>query len=307
MKHILLTGATGFLGSHLLEALLAQGYKVSILKRSTSDTWRIEHLLKQVSAYDVDQVAIEEAFKAEKIDVVVHLATLYRKFDNGTEVLPMVEANISFPIELLECAVRNDVKNFINTGTFFECDCSSLPVRVDAPIKPFNFYARTKVAFGDFLKQYKNDIKSITMRLFSPYGERDNEKLIPTLIKNIVNGKTTKLSDGLQKLDFIYVEDIVSAYIKAIESFKERTLGHVTYNIGTGQVTSVREVISLLEQIIGHPILKDWGEPSVYDIPIVCADISNTKKDLGWQPKFSVYRGLQRTLKYYGMELGYED
>jgi len=176
MQHVLLTGATGFIGSHLLQALLSQGYRVTILKRSTSDTWRIEHLLDQVSTYDVDQVVIEEAFKADKVDVVVHLATLYRKYDHGCEVTPMVEANVSFPIELLECASRNNVKKFINTGTFFECDCSSLPIRVDAPIKPFNFYAKTKVAFDSYLKQCQSsDIKSITMRLYSPYGERENE------------------------------------------------------------------------------------------------------------------------------------
>ncbi len=307
MQHVLLTGATGFLGSHLLEALLQQGYKVTILKRSTSDTWRIKHLLEQVSAFNVDEVAIEEAFKPKKIDVVVHLATLYRKFDNGSEVAPMVEANINFPIELFECSRRNDVKNFINTGTFFECDCSALPVRADAPIKPLNFYARTKVAFDGFLKQYQNDSKIITMRLYSPYGEMDNEKLIPILIKNILNGKKTKLSDGLQKLDFIYVDDIVSAYMKAIGSFSKRSIGHVTYNVGTGKPISVREVVSLLEQIVGHSIQKEWGAESSYDIPLVYADISETQSGLNWKPDFSIYQGLLNTFKYYESEMVHED
>lgn len=307
MQHVLLTGATGFLGSHLLEALLKQGYTVTILKRSTSDTWRIKHLMDQVMAFDVDQVAIEDAFKNEKIDIVVHLATLYRKFDNGSEVGSMVEANISFPIELLECARSYNVKNFINTGTFFECDCAELPLRHDSPIKPLNFYARTKVAFDSFLRQYQNDLKIITLRLFSPYGEMDNEKLIPILIRNIFSGKLTKLSDGLQKLDFIYVKDIVSAYLKSIESFEKKSSGHTTYNVGTGNPISVREVVSLLEQIVGQPIKKEWGEESSYDMPIVYADISETKSELNWKPEFSIYQGLLNTFKYYESEIDYED
>lgn len=124
MKTVLLTGATGFLGSHMLELLLQSGYNVIVTKRSTSDVWRIEHLLSKVQSYDIDTDSIETVFASNKIDAVIHLATLYRKFNNGKEVAEMVSSNITFPIELLEVGLRHGLKAFINTGTFFEYDCS---------------------------------------------------------------------------------------------------------------------------------------------------------------------------------------
>jgi len=176
---VLLTGATGFMGSHLLEALLKQDYRVVILKRSTSDTWRIAHLLDQVISYDVDLVELELAFEEQEIDLVVHLATLYRKFEESTDIDGMLRTNVSFPSQLLYSAMRHEVKGFINTGTFFEYDCSKLPIDEKAALKPFNFYAQTKLAFENILKGYAEKIPSITLKLFSPYGEKDNQKLIP--------------------------------------------------------------------------------------------------------------------------------
>ena len=147
-------------------------------------------------------------------------------------------------------------------------------------------------------------MKSITRRLYSTYSERDNENLIPTLIKNALNQNITELSDGLQKLDFIYVDDIISAYLKGIDSFKKRSSGHVTYNLGTGQPISIREVVSLLEQLIGYAIPKEWGVQSNYDIPAVYADISKTQADLNWRPNFDIHKGLQKTWEHYKMESG---
>ena len=110
---VLLTGATGFLGSHLLEALIAKGHKVVILKRSTSNTWRIRHLMEHVTSYDSDKQPLALVFDQQQIDVVIRLSTLYRKFDNGQGVSEMISANVSFPVELLEIGVRRGIKGYI--------------------------------------------------------------------------------------------------------------------------------------------------------------------------------------------------
>lgn len=298
-KTILLTGATGFLGSHLLEALLNAGYEVSILKRSTSDTWRIGHLPDRVKSYDADKGLIAKAFEERPIDVVVHMATLYRKFNDEQQALQMVEANINFPLRLLELAASYGVRGFINTGTFFECDCSRLPLEENAPAKPFNFYAKTKLAFESIVRMYADRMHTVTLRLFSPYGEKDNEKLIPVLIQKMLLGETVELSDGFQKLDFIYATDVVTAYVRAIEKIEEFDQGHEVFNIGSGIGISVREVVSVLEQHLGRPVAKKWGPPSSVDIPAVFADISKAKSKLGWEPKFSIHDGLVKTLEYY--------
>jgi len=297
---ILLTGATGFLGSHLLEALLKNNYQVVILKRTTSDTWRINHLLEQVKSYDVDRVTLQSIFEEQNIDYVMHLATLYRKFDNGLEVKEMIASNVTFPTELLELAVKYKVKGFINTGTFFEYDCSKLPVDEDAEINPFNLYAKTKVAFESILKTYSNTLNITTLRLFSPYGEKDNNKLIPMIISKALTGETIELSDGLQKLDFIYKEDIVGAYLCAIRTIeKQQGNGYSIYNIGFGVSISIREIVSIIEEQLKKPLNKVWGSVSKVDIPIVFADISKAMADLEWRPQYSIQEGIEKTIAYY--------
>ena len=299
MKRILLTGATGFLGSHLLEAMLSRGYEVVVLKRTVSDVWRISHLLHKVNVYDIDMVSLDEILSDNPVDIIVHLATLYKKFDHSNDVAEMVASNVSFPVELLETGVRKGVKGFINTGTFFEYDCSSLPVCEDAKISPFNFYAKTKLAFESILSTYANQLNIKTLRLFSPYGEKDNNKLIPMVIQKALSNERIEFSDGFQKLDFIYASDIVNAYLKSIEKLDSNEAGYRVYNIGSGVAISVREIVSVIEQRLGKMINKKWGAPSKVDIPIVFADISRASKELDWIPKYSISEGIERVIEHY--------
>lgn len=299
MKTILLTGATGFLGSHLLDALLKNDYEVIVLKRSMSDTWRIESHLDEFKSYDIDTLELDQVFKENSIHTIIHMATLYRKSDNGIDIDEMISSNITFPTTLLEIGIKNGLKAFINTGTFFECDCSILPVTESSKPKAFNLYAKTKQAFETILATYANQINIITLRLFSPYGEKDNDKLIPMVIKKALDNEVINLSDGLQKLDFIYSNDIVAAYLKAIEKLEKQSSGYQLYNIGFGTAVSVREVVSILEQKLGRVIEVVWGAPSSYDIPFVWADISKAKKDLEWVPEIDIHAGLDKMLEYY--------
>ncbi len=301
LKTILLTGASGFLGSHLLEALLKQHYKVVILKRSTSNTWRIQHLLDQVISYDVDTQPLEMAFEQQQIDVIIHTATLYRKFDHGKEISEMIQSNITFPTELLEVALRKKVKAFFNTGTFFEYDCSIQPINESAKLKPFNLYAKTKIAFETILSNSADTIAVNTFRLFSPYGEKDNHKLILSMIKKSISGELLELSEGLQKIDLIYVNDIVHAYLKAIERLEQQNIfaEYQVFNIGSGGALSIRDIVSILEELLAKPIQKKWGAKSVFEIPIAYADINKAQKFLGWSPQTDIKEGLHKMLNFY--------
>jgi UDP-glucose 4-epimerase len=301
LQTVLLTGATGFIGSHLLEALLAKEYEVVVLKRSTSDTWRIEHLLERVMHYNVDEHALELAFEQQRIDVVIHLATKYRKFDNVKEVPELINANITLPVQLIELAARSGVKAFINTGTFFEYDCSIQPIGEERRTRPLNFYAKTKLAFESMLMTYSDRMAINTFRLFSPYGEKDNQKLISTIIKSALSKIEIQLSEGFQKADYIYVSDIVCAYLKAIKrlEFEEIESEYEVFNLGSGSAFSVRDIVSLIEQQLGREILKSWGPPSMTDIPIAYSDNSKANNILGWQPVVSIEEGIRNTILYH--------
>lgn len=301
MKHVLLTGATGFLGSHLLEALLKQGYQVTILKRSTSDTWRIQHLLGQVRVLDVDRVSVDEVFSGSCIELIIHLATFYRKTDSGESFEEMISANVTFPTLLLETGIKNGIKGFINTGTFFEYEHSAAPISESGRVKPFNFYARTKVAFESLLKTYSGKINTVTLRVFSPYGPKDNEKIIPYILKSRLSGETVELSEGLQKLDFIYCDDVVSAYIKAIKFMESRKDISEVFNIGSGMPTSIREVVSIIEEELNDTLDKKWGLAPAIDPPLVFSDIAKAKEYLKWAPEIGLRKGLLKTMQYYGV------
>lgn len=305
---ILLTGATGFLGSHLLEALLKQGYAVIVLKRSTSNLWRIEHLAGQYKSYNLDEVALDNIFAEQKIDIVVHLATLYRKFDTVADVAAMMDANVRFPTELLVQGVKNGIKGFINTGTFFEYDCSRQPVDENSHIKPFNFYARTKLTFETMLKSYSDVCVINTFRLFSPFGEKDNPKLVPMIIERALKKEEINLSEGLQKIDLIYAQDIVSVYLCSIERMLrlDTKPEYEVFNIGSGSALSIRDVLSLIEQQLGCRINVNWGSASVVDIPIAYASLEKAKEVLGWLPNIGVKTGLENTVLYYSNQLKVE-
>lgn len=298
---ILLTGANGFLGSHLLEALIGQGYKVVILKRSTSDLWRITHLMDQVKSYDLAKITLKEIFSVNKIEIVIHMAALYKKFENPTDIAEMVSSNVGFPSELLVEAVKAGVKGFINTGTFFEYDCSKQPVNENADAKAFNFYAKTKLAFEAILKTYSQQLCINSFKLFSPFGEKDNPKLLPLIIKSALNDKKLTLSEGLQKLDLIYAKDIASAYLSAIDRIVEQFYKpeFEVFNLGSGMPLSVRDMVSIVEESLGYRIDVEWGRASEKDISVAYADINKAKRVLNWTPEKGVKTGILRTIEYY--------
>lgn len=298
----MLTGASGFLGSHLLERLLKDDcYDIAILKRSTSDCWRIKELMDRARVFDIDHVSLDTVFEECSPDYILHLATLYRKFDDGSGAKEMIESNVSFPVELLEIGIRSGLKGFINTGTFFEYDCSIQPINEHAAPAPFNLYAKTKLAFESILKSYSDQLAINTFKLFSPYGEKDNIKLIPMVIQKALNHEKVQLSDGMQKLDFTYVGDIVEAYVKAIDRMvlNDGLTGYSVFNLGSGVPVSIREVVSVIQQNVGEVINVDWGEPSAVDIPIAYADISKIKTELSWSPQYSIHAGIANTIEYY--------
>ena len=190
-KTVLLTGGTGFIGCHVIEHLLDNEYKVILLKRSFSNNWRIKGFENRITCYNTDETELDEIFQNESINTIIHLATYYKKHHNPSDIDPMIRSNILFPVQLLELALKFDVRSFINTGTFFEYAHDSLPIHENSNEKPYNFYATTKIAFENILKSYsKNGFKSITLKLFSPYGPFDNEeKIIPLLIKHAIKEK----------------------------------------------------------------------------------------------------------------------
>lgn len=304
--NILITGGTGFIGSHLTRELHKINHKIILLKRSVSDTWRIDDIIDQLITYDLDKtINLESIFYKNKIDLIIHLAGLHIRHHSKTEeVEEMNNVNINFPVRLLDMAVRFGVKGFINTGTFSEYKLTIKPASEKDEIKPYNYYSATKSVFENLLKFYttNNNIKGISLRLFSPYGEKDNDKIIPLIIKSFIFNKKINLTKGGQRLSFTYISDIVRAYIKSINFiFSNKYKHYEEFNIGDIENYSIKKIIKIIEKISHKKNKVALGVLPYHkhELMFGLCDNYKARKLLHWHPKVGIIKGIEKTHQYY--------
>ena len=307
LNKVLITGAAGFIGSQLTQRLIREGFEVGIIKRVNSDTWRIKDLSDKIVAYDVDLRDTQEVSKAVshfRPDVIFHLATYYAVEHKPQEIPLMIDTNVLGAVNLLEASKDAMVKLFVNTSSCFVYRESENKLREEYDLSPLNLYALTKLQAEQACSFYaeKYGLKAITFRLFPPYGPADHERrLIPYVIKSLLEGERLKLTTGKQRWDFVYVDDIVDAYFKLL-SVSDLPQKHEIFNIGTGNAVSIREVVSRIKEITDVALEPDWGAipHRKNEVWFTCADISKTENFLGWQPKIQMLEeGLELTVKWY--------
>jgi len=303
---ILITGGTGFIGSHLIPRLLKSDHKIILLKRSSSDTWRIKDFINKIIIYNIDKLRrFDEIFTENRIGLIIHLSGMYVKYhENNKQIKQMNKVNIIIPSVLLDTAARFGVKGFINTGTFFEYKQTNKKMTENSPIKPFNYYTATKLAFEQILKYYasQNKIRAVSLKLFSPYGEKDNKKIIPFIVESFVNEKTLSLSKGEQKLSFTYVKDIVSGYIKTIKFItSSQYKQYENFNIGANKAYTIKQIIGFIRKITGKKNHIKLGTLPYHEKEMMFGICDNGKAEklLKWSPKTDIITGLTRTYQYY--------
>jgi len=304
--NVLVTGGTGFIGSNLIPKLLLAGHKTVLLIRRTSDLINLRSssdspLLK---LYDAEREELNDVLRREKVNVVIHLATFYRKQHDARDIDHMVESNIAFPTRLLEAMINQKVKYFINTGTFFEYKLDfSVSDRVteNNEIRPYNLYASTKASFENILKYYvhKKGLTGLTLRLFAPYGMYDKPyKVIPLMIRSALDGSNLELStNGHQKWDYVFAGDISDAFVAAIDIILAGKIEYEAINIGSGCALSLREVAELIESVLHRKLQIKWGQKTE-ELNNVLADIQKAKEILRWSPKTPIRDGLEITAKW---------
>lgn len=304
--NILITGGTGFIGSYLIQKLHKINHKIILLKRSFSNTWRINDIMDKLIIYDLDKlVDLENIFSKNKIDLIIHLAGLHiRHHSTIKEIEKMNNANINFPIKLLDIAVKFQVKGFINTGTFSEYKLTIKPASEKDEIEPYNYYSATKSVFENLLKFYtaNNNLKGVSLRLFSPYGEKDNNKIIPLIIKSLIFSKELNLTKGEQRLSFTYIDDIIGAYIKSINfMFSDKYKHYEEFNIGATENVSIKKIIKIIEKISNKKNKIKLGVLPYHkhELMFGLCDNHKARKLLRWLPKVSIIEGLKKTYNYY--------
>ncbi|MDO9325303.1 MAG: NAD(P)-dependent oxidoreductase [Methanoregula sp.] len=284
MKIILLTGGTGYLGSKILKKLVDNGYTIILLKRSFSNPVRIKEYINKIISYDIDVVPLERIFSENSIDTIIHCATNYGRGEN--DPLHVIEANLVLPLKLLELGKKYHIQSFINTDTILD--------------KRINYYSLSKKQFKDWLFVYKQDYTCINIALEHFYGSGDDEtKFVTYIVHNLLkNVDKIDLTKGEQKRDFIFIDDVVDAFIKIINSLDNFSQDFYEFEVGTTDPVSIKEFVELAKSVSGNKsTLLNFGALPYRENEVMnyTVDISEISK-IGWKCRFDVETGLKKMI-----------
>lgn len=306
---ILVTGAAGFIGSHLCEKLIELGHEVCGIDRFSPYYSRE---LKELNASDIKEKGVKlfeldlakddlrEAIS--DVEVIYHLAA-QPGISSATPFDVYLNDNIIATYRLLE-AVKDikTLKLFVNIATSSIYGKFAKSPEEKAP-EPFSYYGVSKLASEQMVLVYNRDyhkLPSCSFRLYSVYGERERpEKVYPKLIKSILEDSEFTLFEGSDKHErsFTYVDDIVSGLVLAIENI-EKCVGQI-FNIGSDTVITTGEGIKIVESIMGKRANIKVIEKRAGDQEQTEAIIDKAKKILGYFPKVSPQEGLKKEIEWY--------
>ena len=306
MKRVVVTGGVGFIGSHLTEELINQGYYVIILDDlSTGKLENIDGLLKGGNAEFIRGSVTDPPFLQQHfrdVDYIFHQAALADVLGSIEDPLTANEVNIGGTLRLLLAARDNKVRKviFASSSSVYG-DTATIPQTEDIPPNPLSPYALTKLAgeyYCDIFRQMY-DLSTVCLRYFNIYGPRQDSgsqhaTVIPAFIEKISQGlPPIILGDGKKSRDFVFVKDVVRANILAVQNNAEGT-----YNIGSGKSTSINELAQAILGVMDKdlPLVYEKSRPG--EVVQSLADITKARS-FGYEPSWSLEDGLAETIAYF--------
>lgn len=306
---ILVTGGAGFIGSHLVDRLLDEGFEVIVLDNLS--TGRMQNLVHHQHRKDLHFIKgdIRDFELVKKVvvevDAVFHEAALVSVTRSVENPILTSEVNVNGTLNLLKACSDADVKRFIyasSSSVYGEAE--ALPKDEGLVPKPISPYAVSKMAAERYCLVFREvyGLETVCLRYFNVYGPRQvygpYSGVISIFINRLLNGEPPVIyGDGKQTRDFTHVEDVVQANMLALN---ERDAVGEVFNIATGVATSVNELAALLQEIMGKTHLKPvYTGPRAGDIRHSYADITKAREVLGYRPKFSLREGLAKLVEWY--------
>lgn len=306
-KIILITGATGFIGSNLTRTLIKDKQnEVHILIREKSNLWRIKDILSEqnLTKYYVDLLnyeKLEKTISKIKPHFIIHTA-VYGGLPKEKDIKKIRDTNLIGTINLLEASKNIEYKYFINTGSSSEYGSKKLPMNEKDLLEPNTEYGVMKSAAtlycNNFAKIYKKPI--VTLRLFSVYGYfEEKNRLFPYIIYNCLTNNEIFLGNPRVARDFVFIEDVVDAYITILNSDKIY-YGEV-FNVGTGKQQNIQDVAETILKTTGKNLRINYSEQKLrsFDTYTWVADISKINNAFGWFPKNSFLQGIEKNIKWF--------
>jgi UDP-glucose 4-epimerase len=301
---VLLTGGAGFIGSHVVDLYIANGYDVVVI--DDLSTGRLSNLNPAATFYklDIRDPKVAEIFEKEKPDYVNHHAAQMDVRRSVSDPFFDADVNIIGSLKLIEYAKCYQIKKFIyiSSGGAAYGEPEYLPCDEDHPVNPICPYGASKHTVEHYLFIYyiNYGLKYIVLRYPNVYGPRQNPRGEAGVVaifsgKMLADDRVTINGNGEQQRDFVHVSDCARANILAINANKD----HHIYNLGSGRGTSVNEIYILLAKITGYKKKAQHGPAKIGETNGIYLNADKARRDLGWQQTISLEKGLEDTVNYY--------
>lgn len=293
-KTALVTGATGFVGSHVARRLLSDGWRVDLVVRPGSvfepPPAGADRLRAHV--HDGTTGSLVALLADLRPDVVFHLASRFLAQHEAADVTPLVLSNVLFGTQLAEAMARNGVSRLVNAGTSWQHFENS-------DYDPVCLYAATKQAFEDILAHYVSScgLRVVTLKLFDTYGPDDpRPKLFTLLGKVAASRQPLAMSPGDQMIDLVYIDDVVDAFLAAARRLESGSVqDHERYAVSSGNPIRLRDLVAIYGRVANVPMPIEWGKRP-YRPREVMKTWDRGAPPPGWAPKVGLEDGIGRML-----------
>lgn len=307
-KKVLVTGAGGFIGSHLVDRLVELGASTRALIHYNSNGswgWLDQSPKKndvEVTLGDIrDQDSMQRAIAG--VDMIFHLAALIAIPYSYHAPLSYIRTNVEGTANVLQSAMRNDVGLVVHTSTSEVYGTArQVPISEDHPLQGQSPYSASKISADKIAESFhlSYGLPIITVRPFNTYGPRQSARaVIPTIVSQALTGREIRLGNLKPTRDLNYVADTVEGFIAAGKS--PQAVGEVI-NLGTGREVSIADLAAMILKMTGHelPIVTEESRvrPENSEVDRLCADNSKARRLLAWQPGHSLEDGLEKTIEW---------
>lgn len=294
----LVLGGNGFIGSHLVDALLLQGYLVRVFDRPRVAPYRYFDKDEKVEWYPGEFNSVADIETAvQDCQIIYHLISTTLPKTSNDDPIYDVDSNVIGALRLFNAARHAGVKKiiFISSGGTVYGVPRQVPISEDHSTDPISSYGISKLSIEKYLSLYRelHGMDYVVLRVANPYGERQRveaaQGAIAVFLHKAMADQAIEIwGDGSVVRDFIYISDVVSALLKAIDHNGDVRL----FNIGSGIGRSLNDILSAIEEAISRPVRRVYKPGRVFDVPANVLDINKARQHLGWHPQVSLEVGI---------------